>query len=116
MIKKLSAYKLYLIFSAATALFFSLVSAVMIIYHIQGVHLNPLQLILVGTTLEVACFMFEIPTGIVADVYSSKLSTFIGIACTALLMTPVVLLYFISIVKDRKYKNVCAGGECYENN
>ncbi|EJE7234119.1 MFS transporter [Clostridium botulinum] len=78
MIKKLSAYKLYLIFSAATALFFSLVSTVMIVYHIQGVHLNPLQLILVGTTLEAACFMFEIPTGIVADVYSRKLSIVIG--------------------------------------
>lgn len=116
MIKKLSAYNLYLIFSAATALFFSLVAMVIIAYHIQGVHLNPLQLILVGTTLEAACFMFEIPTGIVADVHSRKLSIVIGIACAALLMTPVVLLYFISIVKDRKHKNVCAGGECYENN
>lgn len=114
MIKKLSAYNLYLIFSAATALFFSLVAMVIIAYHIQGVHLNPLQLILVGTTLEAACFMFEIPTGIVADVHSRKLSIVIGIACAALLMTS--LLYFISIVKDRKHKNVCAGGECYENN
>ena len=60
--------------------------------------------------------MFKIPTGIVADVYSRKLSIVIGINCTALLMTPVVLLYFISIVKDRKHKNVCAGGEGYENN
>ena len=40
--------------------------------------INPLQLILVGTTLELACFIFEIPTGIVADVYSRKLSIVIG--------------------------------------
>ena len=78
MVNKLSAYKTYLLFSAITALCFSLVATVMIVYHIEIVHLNPLQLILVGTTLELACFIFEIPTGIVADVYSRKLSIVIG--------------------------------------
>ena len=78
MVNKLSAYKTYLLFSAITAMCFSFVSTVMIVYHIEIVHLNPLQLILVGTTLELACFIFEIPTGIVADVYSRKLSIVIG--------------------------------------
>ena len=41
--------------------------------------MNPLQLILVGTVLEAVCFTFEIPTGIVADVYSRKLSIIIGL-------------------------------------
>src|SRR6185312_2528421 len=31
-----------------------------------------------GTTLELACFLFEIPTGIVADLYSRRLSIIIG--------------------------------------
>ena len=78
MVNKLSAYKTYLLFSAITAMCFSLVATVMIVYHIEIVHLNPLQLILVGTTLELACFIFEIPTGTVADVYSRKLSIVIG--------------------------------------
>ena len=78
MVNKLSAYKTYLLFSAITAMCFSLVATVMIVYHIEIVHLNPLQLILVGTTLALACFIFEIPTGIVADVYSRKLSIVIG--------------------------------------
>ncbi|MBI5998364.1 tetracycline efflux MFS transporter TetA(P) [Clostridium perfringens] len=78
MVNKLLAYKTYLLFSAITAICFSLVATVMIVYHIEIVHLNPLQLILVGTTLELACFIFEIPTGIVADVYSRKLSIVIG--------------------------------------
>ena len=78
MVNKLSAYKTYLLFSAITAMCFSLVATVMIVYHIEIVHLNQLQLILVGTTLELACFIFEIPTGIVADVYSRKLSIVIG--------------------------------------
>ena len=78
MVNKLSAYKTYLLFSAITAMCFSLVATVMIVYHIEIVHLNPLQLMLVGTTLELACFIFEIPTAIVADVYSRKLSIVIG--------------------------------------
>ena len=78
MVNKLSAYKTYLLFSAIAAMCFSLVATVMVVYHIEIVHLNPLQFILVGTTLELACFIFEIPTGIVADVYSRKLSIVIG--------------------------------------
>ncbi|MDV5107094.1 tetracycline efflux MFS transporter TetA(P) [Clostridium perfringens] len=72
------AYKTYLLFSTIAAMCFSLVTTVMVVYHIEIVHLNPLQLIIVGTTLELACFIFEIPTGIVADVYSRKLSIVIG--------------------------------------
>ncbi|MGU8207419.1 tetracycline efflux MFS transporter TetA(P) [Clostridium perfringens] len=78
MVNKLSAYKTYLLFSAIAAMCFSLVATVMMVYHIEIVHLNPLQLMLVGTTLELACFIFEIPTAIVADVYSRKLSIVIG--------------------------------------
>ena len=40
--------------------------------------LTPVQLILVGTALELSAFVFEVPTGIVADVYSRRLSIIIG--------------------------------------
>jgi len=53
----------------------SLVSA---IYRVQNAGLDPLQLVLVGTVLETTVFLFEIPTGIVADVYSRRLSVIIG--------------------------------------
>ena len=43
------------------------------------VGLNPLQLVLVGTMLETVSFLFEVPTGIVADIYSRKLSVIIGL-------------------------------------
>ncbi len=36
------------------------------------------QLVLVGTTLGISAFVFEIPTGIVADVYSRCTSIIIG--------------------------------------
>ena len=48
------------------------------VYFIQYAGLDPLQLVLVGTALEVAIFIFEIPTGIVADVRSRRLSVIIG--------------------------------------
>lgn len=78
MFKRFSAYKIYLLYSIISAMCFSLTFTVMIVYHIEEIHLNPLELILVGTILESACFIFEIPTGIVADVYSRKLSIIIG--------------------------------------
>lgn len=49
-----------------------------LVYQIKEVGLSPLQLVLVGTTMEIACFLFEIPTGIVADLRSRRLSVIIG--------------------------------------
>src|SRR5690348_1159312 len=40
--------------------------------------MSPLQLVLVGTFMELTIFVCEVPTGIVADLYSRKLSTVIG--------------------------------------
>jgi MFS family permease len=48
------------------------------VYFVKDVGLSPLQMVLVGTVLEIACFAFEIPTGIVADLYSRRLSIIIG--------------------------------------
>ncbi|HWV23469.1 MAG TPA: MFS transporter [Thermomicrobiales bacterium] len=70
----------YLLLTGAQALFFSLTFTVNIIYQATVVGLNPLQMVLVGTVLEATCFLFEIPTGIVADIYSRRLSILVGIA------------------------------------
>jgi Major Facilitator Superfamily. len=45
---------------------------------VQTVGLNPFQLVLVGTVLELTAFIAEVPTGIIADVYSRRLSIIIG--------------------------------------
>ena len=60
------------------ALLFSMIFTVDAVYQVSMVGLNALQLVLVGTTLEVAAFIFEIPTGVVADVFSRRLSIIIG--------------------------------------
>jgi DHA3 family tetracycline resistance protein-like MFS transporter len=54
------------------------------LYRVQTVNLDALQLVLVGTTLEVTAFTLEIPTGVIADIYSRRLSVIIGIFLFAL--------------------------------
>lgn len=78
MIKKLDAYKLYLGLMFFTSLFFSLIFVVTSLYEASVVGLTGVQLVLVGTTLEVTILVFEIPTGVVADAFSRRLSIIIG--------------------------------------
>jgi DHA3 family tetracycline resistance protein-like MFS transporter len=51
---------------------------VMAVYLVRELHLSPLQLVLMGTAMEAAVFLFEVPTGVVADTYSRRLSLIIG--------------------------------------
>jgi MFS transporter, DHA3 family, tetracycline resistance protein len=78
LIRKWKAYRLYLTMQGALALFTSIIFTASSIYQVTVAGLTPLQLVLVGTTLELSVFIFEIPTGVVADVYSRRLSIIIG--------------------------------------
>ena len=75
---KVSPTKVYLFIEFAGSLCFSLMFVVTSLYEATVAGLTPVQLILVGTTLELSAFLFEVPTGIVADVYSRRLSIIIG--------------------------------------
>lgn len=75
---KLSARSVYLFIEFSASTFFSMMFVVTSLYEATVAGLTPVQLILVGTTLEVSAFLFEVPTGIVADVYSRRLSIIIG--------------------------------------
>jgi MFS transporter, DHA3 family, tetracycline resistance protein len=48
------------------------------IYLVRELDLSPLELILMGTAMEAAVFVFEVPTGVVADTYGRKLSLIVG--------------------------------------
>ena len=75
---KVDASKVYLFIEFAASAFFSMMFVTMSLYEATVAGLTPLQLVLVGTTLEVSAFLFEVPTGIVADVYSRRTSIIIG--------------------------------------
>ena len=51
---------------------------VLAVYLVRTLHLSPLQLVLMGTAMEGAVFLFEVPTGVVADIYSRRLSLIVG--------------------------------------
>ncbi|MDQ3823009.1 MAG: MFS transporter [Actinomycetota bacterium] len=51
---------------------------VMSIYLVAELDLSPLQLVLMGTAMEATVFLFEVPTGVLADTYSRRLSLTIG--------------------------------------
>jgi DHA3 family tetracycline resistance protein-like MFS transporter len=50
----------------------------MSVYLVRELHFSPLQLVLMGTAMEAAVFLCEVPTGVVADTYSRRLSLIIG--------------------------------------
>lgn len=76
---KLNARTVYLALTASSATFSSMVFTVLALYYVQVVGMNPLQLVLVGTTLEATYFLLEVPTGVVADTYSRRLSVIVGL-------------------------------------
>ncbi len=82
--RRWEARRAYLWLAAVQSAAFALVFTVDMVYQVQVVGLNPLQLVLVGTALEVTIFLFEVPTGVVADVYSRRLSILIGLVLIGL--------------------------------
>ncbi len=77
---RLPAYPLYLATAFISGLALATAFTTNLVYQVEIIGLDALQLILVGTVLEATVFIFEIPTGIVADLYSRRLSVIIGFA------------------------------------
>ena len=69
---------MYLGIKGAFALFFMLSATVASVYRIEEVGLDPLRLVLLGTALEVAVLVFEVPTGVFADTYGRRRSVVAG--------------------------------------
>jgi MFS transporter, DHA3 family, tetracycline resistance protein len=70
------------------------------VYLVQDVGVNPLQLVLLGTVSEIAIFLFEVPTGVVADTYSRRLSIIVGMimAGASLVLFGLVPVYWVIVV------------------
>jgi MFS family permease len=67
-------YAMHIIISLASSIMFTTYA----IYYIEELGLNPLQLILIGTAIELTVIIFESVTGVVADTYSRRLSIIIA--------------------------------------
>jgi DHA3 family tetracycline resistance protein-like MFS transporter len=75
---RLPAPTVWYAYEAAASFLWTLVFTVTAYYFVTEVGMSPLQLVLVGTVMEVAVFVFEVPTGIVADTLSRRLSIVVG--------------------------------------
>lgn len=82
--RSLPAATVYLWTEAASGFLFTLMGTVFSVYLIVDGGLGPFRLLILGTVLEGAAFLAEVPTGVVADSVSRRLSILIGFALTGI--------------------------------
>lgn len=70
--------KMYFYLTSSRAFILYLVFTLNAIYYVNDAGLNPLQLVLIGTIMELTVFLFELPTGIIADYFGRKKSVILG--------------------------------------
>ncbi|MFG1924067.1 MFS transporter [Cryptosporangium sp. NPDC048952] len=93
------AFRVYLGISFTLAAMTGLVYTTIVVYRVDTAGLNPLQLVLVGTVLEAAYFVFQLPTGVLADLRSSRACVVVGVGVLgAGLVVEGLLPSFVGIV------------------
>jgi len=75
---RLPAPTVYLAIEGLNGFLFTLMATVFSIYFIVEGGLGPFRLLILGTVLEGTVLVFEIPTGVVADTVSRRLSVIVG--------------------------------------
>ena len=75
---RVSARSVYLLIGAWSGFAWSLIGTAWFLYYVTVARLDPLQLVLVGTALEASYFVWEIPTGVLADTFSRRMSVILG--------------------------------------
>lgn len=96
-LRKIDPYRLHLwrifLYSLASGLIWTALT----VYSITVVGMTPFQLVIVGTALEFTIFLCEVPTGIVADLYSRRLSVIIGFFVVGIAYFLMVVPAFLSM-------------------
>lgn len=69
----------YLVMQAGYSLFFSMLATTNLVYQVEVAHFDALRLLLIGTILELTCFVFQVPTGLLADAFSRRWAVAIGL-------------------------------------
>ena len=81
---RLSPTTIYYLLRAVGSFAFSMIIAYEFVMHTITVGLDPVQLVTVGVVLELMTIFGEVPTGVVADAYSRRLSIIIGVTLMGL--------------------------------
>jgi DHA3 family tetracycline resistance protein-like MFS transporter len=72
-------YRLYLVLECGMSFLLGISYATITVYWVISGRLNPLQLLLLGTALELSYFLLQLPTGVLADLVSRRLCTLAGL-------------------------------------
>jgi DHA3 family tetracycline resistance protein-like MFS transporter len=83
------ALRAYYLYEGGLSFAWAVSFTVSAVYFVRTVGMSPLQLVLVGTVMEGAIFVFEVPTGVVADTFGRRLSVVIGLLVQGAAMTAV---------------------------
>jgi DHA3 family tetracycline resistance protein-like MFS transporter len=75
---QLRARRIYTFICFTGAMIMFAIFTVETLYQLKAAHLDPFQIVLVGTILELSIFLFEVPTGVLADRKSRRLSIIAG--------------------------------------
>ena len=69
----------YILLSSIASFATSMLLTVELVYLIKVVGFDPLQLVLIGTIRQSISFVFQLPTGILADMYSRRWAVILGL-------------------------------------
>ena len=74
------------------AVFYSMTATLSLLYMATIVGLSPFQMVMVGTVLEATIFVCEVPTGLLSDLHSRRLSIVVGLVLIGIgfLMQPLL--------------------------
>ena len=75
----ISPYRLYLVLESGMSFLLGITYATITVYWVTSGRLNPLQLLLLGTALELSYFLLQLPTGVLADMVSRRLCVLAGL-------------------------------------
>jgi MFS transporter, DHA3 family, tetracycline resistance protein len=73
-VSRLDPHRTWLLYRGVDSFALALGWTVAPVFFVTELEMSPLTLVLTGTAMEVAYFLFEVPTGIVADIYSRRIS------------------------------------------
>ncbi len=93
----------YILLSGVMSLSYSMLLTVELVYLIKAVGFDPLQLVFIGTIRQSVSFVFQLPTGVLADIYSRRWAVILGlllIGCGYLIegAIPIVAIVFAAQV------------------
>lgn len=78
MLRPANAATVYLAYATTDGFLRGLLFTFLTAYFVLRVGMDPFRLVLIGTILEATIMFFEVPTGVIADAYSRRLSIVIG--------------------------------------